>query len=124
MSSHRHRTIPPDNDNYNYKTNINDNTVQNNGEGQFNMNNLGQLLNNMDLNQVMGQLSQMMGNNQGTSQGNNDRPPSLQPSNTKDPRVQLLQAMKPFVNQKRGQILDNIGQIYGIIKIVRSTNKK
>lgn len=88
-----------------------------NTNGQPNFNNLGQLLNNIDINQVMGQLSQMMGSSQ---QGPQQR--SRAPVN--DPRIELLQAMKPFLNTRRATMIDKIGQLYAITRIVQGNNRK
>lgn len=111
-SSRRKRIIQPD-VNYN---GINNNNIseQPNFNMQPNMNNIGQLLNNIDLNQVMSQLSQMLGSPSGVETG-----PAPRPNAPMDTRLQLLQAMKPFVNARRGDMLDKIGQIYSIVKMLQ-----
>ncbi len=123
MSSRRQRNIPPDPDrnqntsgNNNNKGNSNNNS--NGNSNQPDLNNLGQLLNNIDLNQVMGQLSQM--NNGSGSQS----PPQTQGQGSKDPRLDLLNAMKPFLNTRRGGMIDKVGQFYSIMRIVQGNNKK
>lgn len=126
MSGRRERGIQPDNDNYKYNSNAGN--FGNSGSGPnmspgggMNMNNLGQMLNNMDFNQILGQLSQMMGGGpqmappQGGPQGGFQGPRPM----PRDPRVQLLQAMKPFLSKRRGMIVDNIGNLYNIVRIVR-----
>lgn len=114
MSSRRQRNIPPDPDsNQNTSGDNNSNRSNNN---QQNFNNLGQLLNNIDINQVMSQLSQM--------NGAPGAPPQMQGQGPKDPRLDLLNAMKPFLNTRRGGMIDKIGQFYSIMKIVQGTNKK
>lgn len=109
MSSKRDKNIQPDRNN-------SGSNAESTG-GQPNINNLGQLLNNIDINQVMGQLSQMMGSSQqGTQQ------PQRQTAS--DPRLELLQAMKPFLNSRRGMMIDKIGQLYAITRMVQGNNKK
>ena len=113
MSSRRQRNIPPDPDK-NQNTSGNNN---NKGNGnQQDLNNLGQLLNNIDLNQVMGQLSQMNNGSQS--------PPQTQGQGSKDPRLDLLNAMKPFLNTRRSGMVDKLGQFYSIMRIVQGNNKK
>ncbi|HBM80786.1 MAG: hypothetical protein QME45_06395 [Clostridiales bacterium] len=89
---------------------------------QPNMNNFGQLFNNMNLGQIMGQLSQMMGGPPpGGFQGGPQAP--YRPAPPRDPRLQILQAMKPFLNRRRGAMIDGISQLYSIAKIIRGTIK-
>lgn len=117
MSSRTNKYTQPDaqpDNGYNFNTGNSGNS-----NGQPNMNNFGQLFNNMDLNQLLGQISQMMG---GAPQGNFQGGPQMQPPRPappRDPRMQLLQAMKPFLNKKRGAMLDGIGQLYTIARIIR-----
>jgi hypothetical protein len=119
MSSRRNRNIQPDaqpDNGYNFNSG--------NPNGQPNMNNLNQLFNNMDLNQILGQISQMMG---GGPQGGVPNNPQMQqpgPSQVRDPRIQLLQAVKPFVNRRRGAMIDGIGQLYAIAKIIKGSGRK
>lgn len=124
MSSRRNRNLKPDSqpDNgYNFNAgNTGNSGNSGNYSGQPNMNNFGQFFNNMDLNQLLGQISQMMGGSPpgGGFQGG----PQMQaprPSPPRDPRMQLLQAMKPFLNKKRGAMIDGIGQLYTIARIIR-----
>ncbi|KPU46045.1 hypothetical protein OXPF_05260 [Oxobacter pfennigii] len=102
--------------------------------GDFNMNNLGQLLNGLDINQLMSQVSQMMGGQMGGFPGGQQGPapgaPQGQPMGfqppraaPRDPRLQLLQAMKPFLSKRRSGLIDNIGQLYTIASLVRSFKK-
>jgi hypothetical protein len=90
-----------------------------NSGGQPNFNNLGQLFNNLDMNRVMNQFSQMMGGMPGGAQGGT-QPPRPRP---RDPRLDLLQAMKPFLNPRRSGIIDRIGQFYTITRIIRGRNR-
>lgn len=130
MSSRRNKNIQPDEDNYSYNANNRNNMNPGGGAnmnpgGGMNMNNLGQMLNNMDLGQIMGQLSQMMGGPPGGSTDGQQagfQPP--RPSPPRDPRFQLLQAMKPFLGKRRGVMIDNIGNLYNIAKLVRGFNKR
>ena len=124
MSSRRDRYIqpdgninPPNTGNFTSAGNTENPGSTGNSGGQFNMNNLGQLLNNIDIKQVMNQFSQMGGSPQEQTQG----APS---KSSKDPRIDLLQAIKPFVSSKRGGMIDKIGQFYAITKIIQNTNKK
>lgn len=109
MSNRRNKGTQPE------RSNNDGNTGNTNG--QPNMNNLSQLLNNIDINQVMGQLSQMMG----SSQQGQPQPPGPSVS---DPRLELLQAMKPFLNTRRGVMIDKIGQLYAITRIIQKNNRK
>lgn len=88
------------------------------------MNNLGQFLNNVDLNQVMGQLSQMLGGGGQTQQGFTQGPSQAQRTAPRDPRLELLQAMKPFLNPRRSDMIDRIGQFYAIAKIVQGQRRR
>lgn len=112
MSSRRSRNIQPDAQPNNSSGNFGS------SNGQPNFNNLGSLFNNMNLNQILGQLSQMMG---GPSQGGfpGGPSPTPRPSPPRDPRMQLLQSIKPFVNKRRGAMIDGIGQLYSIVRIIR-----
>lgn len=121
MGSRRNRNEQADNENYN-----NNAGFGNGGSpgGAFNMNNLGQMLNNLDLGQIMGQLSQMMGSPPGGQPGNpagGGIPGGFQSPRqaSGDPRMQLLQTMKPFLSARRARMLDSISQLYNIAKIVR-----
>ena len=125
MSDRRNRNIEPDAQTGNTQQNNNGNANSgnyNNSNGQSNANNFGQMFNNIDLNQIMGQLSQMMGGAPGGFQGNPQMPP--RPAAPRDPRLQLLQSMKPFLNKKRGTMIDSIGQLYAIAKIIRGNGRR
>lgn len=133
----RRRDIQPDG------SNINPGNMGNPG-GDSNMNDFGKFLNNVDLNQLMGQFSQMMGGPQGGAQGPQGggqgspqggfrgnpqgggfpggfQPPKQAP---RDPRMQLMQAIKPFLSKRRAGMLDNIGQLYGVFNIVKGMKKR
>lgn len=117
----RQRNIQPDADNYNNRNN-NINPGYNTGNNnQFDMNGLGQMLNNVDLNQVMGQLSQMVGGPQVPPLQNQAQPGR---SAVRDPRLELLQAMKPFLSARRSELLDRVGQFYVITRILNQNKKK
>lgn len=113
MGNHRNKNTQPVNNN----DNNNNDTNSGSTGGQPNLNNLGQLLNNIDINQVMGQLSQMMGSSQ-------QRQTQPQRASVNDPRLDLLQAMKPFLNTRRGVMIDKIGQLYAITRIIQGNNRK
>lgn len=121
MGSHKVRNIQPDRNN--------NGVNPGNGGGQPNMNNLGQFLNNVDLNQVMGQLSQMLGGGGGggggqPQQGYTQGPAQAPRTASRDPRLELLQAMKPFLNPRRSDMIDRIGQFYAIARIVQGQRKR
>lgn len=126
MSDRRNRNIEPDAQTGNAQQNNNGSTNSgnyNNSNGQSNANNFSQMFNNIDLNQIMGQLSQMMGGGApGGFQGNPQMPPRQ--TAPRDPRLQLLQSMKPFLNKKRGTMIDSIGQLYAIAKIIRGNGRR
>lgn len=119
MSSRRDRNIGPD-----AQPDSSGNTGNySNPNGQQNMNNLGQLFNNLDLGQVMGQLSQMMGGSPGGGFPGNPQGVPRAPQAPRDARIQLLQSMKPFLNRRRGTMIDSIGQLYAIARIIRGGKK-
>lgn len=122
MSSRRNRNIQPDaqpGNGYNFNSGN-----PGNADSQPDMNNFSQFLNNMDFNQILGQISQMMG---GPPPGGFPGNPQMQqpkPPQPSDPRIQLLQAVKPFVNRRRGAMIDGIGQLYAIAKIIKGNGRR
>jgi hypothetical protein len=102
------------------------NTNANNGFDfkNFDINNMGNLLNNMNPNQLAGilngidinQLKNMFQNfNANQEQGQDG--PRIANNNTKS--VELLNAIKPMVNAERSQLIDSIIQLYTISRIIK-----
>lgn len=112
MSSRRNRNIQPDSQANNSSGNFGS------SNGQPNMNNFGQFFNNMDLNKILGQFSQMMGGPPPGAFQNGPQSPPRQ-SAPRDPRLQMLQSMKPFLNKRRGTMIDGISQLYSIARLMR-----
>lgn len=96
-------------------------TANNNG---FDFSNMGNLLNNinpnqlagmlngMDMNQLSGMIQNFTGNQ---NQVQNGSSPLV--NNTRS--IELLNAIKPLVDAEKSQLIDSVIQLYSITKIIR-----
>lgn len=98
-----------------------DDTPNNNG---FDLSNMGNLLNNINPNQLAGmlngidmnQLSSMVQNFSGNQSQAQNNGASIA-NNTRS--IELLNAIKPLVDAEKSQLIDSVIQLYSITKIIK-----
>ncbi|MCM0649847.1 hypothetical protein NBE98_15885 [Clostridium swellfunianum] len=108
-----------------HNRNKEDNNQGNNNLNNFDMGQVGNLLNmdpsqlsgmlnNIDMNQISSMLQGMGGGGSASKGGE-----SNMTQGNYDKRMELLNAMKPLVDAEKSQLIDSIIQIYNISRIMK-----
>lgn len=88
------------------------------------VNQLASMLNNIDLSQVSSMLSGLNsggnGNGNGNENENESRNYNQLSSGQGDKRVEILNAIKPLMDEEKGNLISSIIQLYTISKILKN----
>lgn len=132
MSKHKHHNdrshdrSQENNMNYNNFTpnsnNNQSNNNQNGGNQQFDMNNLMQMLNNVDMNQLAGMMSSLGMNTGNQENAGNSSGGNAQGNASPDATMQVFQTLRNWVNPNGAVLLDRLIQLYTIGSILNGNN--
>lgn len=82
------------------------------------VNQLASMLNNIDISQVSSMLSGL--NSGGSGNENESRDYNQHSSGQGDKRVDILNAIKPLMDEEKGNLINSIIQLYTISKILKN----
>lgn len=84
------------------------------------MNQLASMLNNIDINQVSSMLSGLNSGGSGNGDGSENRSFSENSPIQGDKRVDILNAIKPLMDEEKGNFINSVIQLYMISKILKN----
>lgn len=84
------------------------------------VNQLASMLNNIDISQVSSMLSGLNSGGSGNENENESRNYNQHSSGQGDKRVEILNAIKPLMDEEKGNLINSIIQLYTISKILKN----